>query len=122
VDPADILATFDRKTAQAAAFPTLGAAQHLLDRLDHIAGRMTDLTGDPKWDLYRADLAEKQERDNAAMETLIADMVRGPAVGDALLAKKVQVAYLLGATEARQDALDLPKEILGLREQARATV
>lgn len=113
VDPSDILDAFDRRVAA----PQHQAAQHLLDRLDHVASRMKELTGDAAWDTYRADLTELQERDNAAMEGAIADMVRGGDVGDALTAKKLQVAYLLGATEARQDALERPAKILGLKEQ-----
>lgn len=87
-------------------------ARAYLDRLDRIAGQLTELTTSEAWNLHMAHLTGNKEIRQAELTGLSERIVRGVEFGDALAALKQRAAYLQGAIEAIAEAMGDVREVI----------
>ena len=119
-DRAEVLAFQQRQQAKGPR-PTVTAdqARAYLDRLDQIAGQLTELTGSDGWNLHMAHLTGNKAMRAQELEPLKDRVVRGSEFGDALATMKLRAAYLQGGIDALDEAMSDAGKIIEVNRGAR---
>lgn len=119
-DRAEVLAFQQRQqTKGPRSSLTPDQARAYLDRLDRIAGQLTELTGSDGWNLHMAHLTGNKDLRAQELEPLRDRVVRGSEFGDALAAMKLRAAYLQGGIDALEEAMSDAKQIIEVNRGAR---